>query len=91
MEQIKKWNKRLEKIWLVIAIIASIGAIGYSIIDKGDLEADMPYYLLALIAWGIYWLGKNNFKCNVKKYYRIGFGQRKRIRETLIRLLNPKN
>ena len=44
MEQIKKWNKRLEKIWLVIAIIASIGAIGYSIIDKGDLEADMPYY-----------------------------------------------
>jgi len=54
MEQIKKWNKRLEKIWLVIAIAASIGAIGYSIVDKGDLEADMPYYLLALIAWGIY-------------------------------------
>lgn len=54
MEQIKKWNKRLEKIWLVIAIIASIGAIVYSIIDKGEIEADMPYYLLALIAWGIY-------------------------------------
>jgi len=52
MDSIKKWNNRLEKIWFVIAIIASFLAIIISILDK--FENVQVYYLLALLAWGIY-------------------------------------
>jgi hypothetical protein len=52
MDAIKKWNSRLEKIWLVIAIIGTISAIVISIIDS--FENVEVYYLLALMAWGIY-------------------------------------
>jgi|TARA_B100000497_G_C7641796_1_gene385838 ABC-type nitrate/sulfonate/bicarbonate transport system permease component len=52
MDAIKKWNNRLEKIWFVIAIIASFFAIAISIID--NFENVQVYYLLALLAWGIY-------------------------------------
>ena len=47
MEGLKKWNKRLEKFWLVIAIISTIAALVFSIIDK--FNGDLAYYLLALI------------------------------------------
>ncbi len=52
MDSIKKWNNRLEKIWFVIAIIASFLAIIISILD--NFENVQVYYLLALLAWGIY-------------------------------------
>ena len=52
MEGLKKWNKRLEKFWLVIAIISTIAALVFSIIDK--FNGDLAYYLLSLISWGIY-------------------------------------
>ena len=52
MDSIKKWNNRLEKIWFVIAIIASLLAIIISILD--NFENVQVYYLLALLAWGIY-------------------------------------
>lgn len=52
MDAIKKWNSRLEKIWFVIAILATIFAVVVSIIDS--FEGVEVYYLLALMAWGIY-------------------------------------
>ena len=52
MEGIKKWNKRLEKIWLVIAIISTATAIFFYITD--EFNDDLVYFLLALMAWGIY-------------------------------------
>ena len=52
MEGLKKWNKRLEKIWLVIAIISTATAIFFYITD--EFNYDLVYFLLALMAWGIY-------------------------------------
>tara|TARA_X000000368_G_C22892738_1_gene650404 strand:+ start:428 stop:628 length:201 start_codon:yes stop_codon:yes gene_type:complete len=52
MESLKKWNKRSEKIWLVISILFTISAIYFSIID--DFVNNKAYYLLTVISWGIY-------------------------------------
>ena len=52
MDGLKKWNKRLEKFWLIMAIISTLAAIIFSIIDQ--FNGDLVYYLLALISWGIY-------------------------------------
>ena len=52
MDALRKWNYRLEKIWLVIATIASVLAIIVSLLDK--FQNVEIYYLLAILAWGIY-------------------------------------
>ena len=52
MDVLKKWNKRLEKFWLIMAIISTLSAIIFSIIDQ--FNGDLVYYLLALISWGIF-------------------------------------
>tara|TARA_B100000768_G_scaffold170237_1_gene176462 strand:- start:4127 stop:4327 length:201 start_codon:yes stop_codon:yes gene_type:complete len=52
MESLKKWNKRSEKIWLVISILSTISAIYFSIIDNFD--NNKAYYLLTVMSWGIY-------------------------------------
>ena len=52
MNGLKKWNKRLEKFWLIMAIISTLAAIIFSIIDH--FKGDLVYYLLALISWGIF-------------------------------------
>tara|TARA_B100000780_G_scaffold122756_1_gene86047 strand:+ start:148 stop:348 length:201 start_codon:yes stop_codon:yes gene_type:complete len=52
MESLKKWNKRSEKIWLVISILSTIFAIYFSIIDNFD--NNKAYYLLTVMSWGIY-------------------------------------
>ena len=52
MESLKKWNKRSEKIWLVISILSTISTIYFSIIDNFD--NNKPYYLLTVMSWGIY-------------------------------------
>ena len=52
MEGLKKWNNRLEKIWLGIAIISTIIALYFAIIDQ--FNGDFMYFLLAVMAWGIY-------------------------------------
>ena len=54
MDGLKKWNKRLEKFWLIIAIISTLAAIIFSIIDQ--FNGDLVYYLLALISWGIFFV-----------------------------------
>ena len=52
MDALRKWNYRLEKIWLVIATIASVLAIIVSLLDNfHNIEI---YYLLAILTWGIY-------------------------------------
>lgn len=52
MESLKKWNKRSEKIWLVISILSTIFAIYFSVID--DFDNNKAYYLLTVMSWGIY-------------------------------------
>ena len=52
MDGLKKWNKRLEKFWLIMAIISTLSAIIFSIIDQ--FNGDLVYYFLALISWGIF-------------------------------------
>ena len=52
MESLKKWNKRSEKIWLIISLISTVAAIVISIID--NFNEVKVYYLLSIMAWGIY-------------------------------------
>jgi len=52
MESLKKWNKRSEKVWLIISLISTVAAIVISIID--NLKEVKVYYLLSIMAWGIY-------------------------------------
>ena len=54
MDGLKKWNKRLEKFWLIMAIISTLASIIFSIIDQ--FNGDLVYYLLALISWGIFFV-----------------------------------
>ena len=49
MESLKKWNKRSEKIWLVISIISTISAIYFSFVD--DFANNKAYYLLTIMSW----------------------------------------
>jgi|AACY02.17.fsa_nt_gi hypothetical protein len=56
MESLKKWNKRSEKIWLVISVISTISAIYFSFVD--DFDNNKAYYLLSLMSWGIYLIRK---------------------------------
>lgn len=56
MESLKKWNKRSEKIWLVISVISTISAIYFSYVD--DFDNNKAYYLLSLMSWGIYLIRK---------------------------------
>ena len=59
MDAIKKWNSRLEKIWFIIAIIATIIAFVISIYDyiqTNSLEGVEAYFLLALMSWGVYFI-----------------------------------
>jgi|TARA_B110000967_G_scaffold88460_1_gene91077 hypothetical protein len=52
MESLKKWNKRSEKVWLIISLISTVAAIVISIID--NFKEVKVYYLLSIMAWGIY-------------------------------------
>ncbi|MBL6871967.1 MAG: hypothetical protein ISQ95_05150 [Flavobacteriales bacterium] len=52
MESLKKWNKRSEKVWLLISLISTLAAIVISIID--NFKEVNVYYLLSVMAWGIY-------------------------------------
>jgi len=56
MESLKKWNKRSEKIWLVISVISTISVIYFSFVD--DFDNNKAYYLLSLMSWGIYLIRK---------------------------------
>ena len=52
MESLKKWNKRSEKVWLTISLISTVSAIVISVID--NFKEVKVYYLLSIMAWGIY-------------------------------------
>ena len=56
MESLNKWNKRSEKIWLVVSVISTISAIYFSFVD--DFDNNKAYYLLSLMSWGIYLIRK---------------------------------
>jgi len=66
MESLKKWNKRSEKIWLVISIISTISAIYFSFVD--DFANNGAYYLLTVMSWGIYLIRRGlSFRLGNKK------------------------
>ncbi len=52
MDSIKKWNSRLEKFWLVVAVLSTIAALIFAFID--EFSGIEVYFLLSLMAWGIY-------------------------------------
>ena len=56
MESLKKWNKRSEKVWLIISLISTVAAIVISIIDnlKEKLDRtniDKPNYNVSKLYW----------------------------------------
>ena len=52
MKEIQKWNSRLEKFWLVIAIVSTLGSLVIGFID--NFKGVTAYFLLSLMAWGIF-------------------------------------
>ena len=58
MKEIQKWNSRLEKFWLVIAVVSTLGSLVILVVDNlkvlSTLSLTPAYFLLSLIAWGIF-------------------------------------
>tara|TARA_B100000900_G_C20533826_1_gene697480 strand:- start:924 stop:1124 length:201 start_codon:yes stop_codon:yes gene_type:complete len=52
MKEIEKWNSRLEKFWFFIAIAATIGSLLIHVFS--GFEISKNYYLITLMAWGIF-------------------------------------
>ena len=52
MKEIQKWNSRLEKFWFVIAIISTLGSLTIGFIDQ--FKGVSAYFLLSIMAWGIF-------------------------------------
>ncbi len=52
IENIRKWNKIMEKAWFFIALIASATSIVIGFVDHW--EGVMVYFLLSGLAWGIF-------------------------------------
>tara|TARA_B100001964_G_C13835755_1_gene423567 strand:- start:329 stop:571 length:243 start_codon:yes stop_codon:yes gene_type:complete len=54
IDKIKKWNRILEKVWLVIAILTLLLSIVIGFIDNWVWEKVVTYFLLSGLAWGVY-------------------------------------
>ena len=54
LDRLKKWNSRLEKVWLVIAIITLLISIVIGFMDNWIWRKIATYFLLSGLAWGIY-------------------------------------
>lgn len=52
MKEIEKWNSRLEKFWFYIAIAATLGSVLIGVFD--GFVATRSYFLITLMAWGIF-------------------------------------
>jgi hypothetical protein len=54
MKEIQKWNSRLEKFWFMIAIVSTLGSLVIGFID--EFQGVSAYFLLSLMAWGIFFI-----------------------------------
>ena len=52
MKEIQKWNSRLEKFWLVVAIVSTLGSFVIGVVDS--FQGVSSYFLLSLMAWGVF-------------------------------------
>ena len=54
LDKLKKWNNRLEKVWLIIAIVTLLISVIIGFVDNWDWDKVANYFLLSGLAWGIY-------------------------------------
>ena len=54
IEKIKKWNKILEKVWLVIAFSTLVFSFIIAFIEDWVWNKVTIYFLLSGLAWGMY-------------------------------------
>tara|TARA_B100001939_G_C16585002_1_gene464434 strand:- start:77 stop:319 length:243 start_codon:yes stop_codon:yes gene_type:complete len=54
LDKLKKWNNRLEKVWLIIAIVTLIISVIIGFVDNWEWDKVANYFLLSGLAWGIY-------------------------------------
>ena len=54
LDKLKKWNNRLEKVWLVIAIVTLLISLIIGFVDNWEWDKVANYFLLSGLAWGIY-------------------------------------
>ena len=54
LDKLKKWNNRLEKVWLVIAIVTLLISVIIGFVDNWEWDKVANYFLLSGLAWGIY-------------------------------------
>ena len=54
IDKLKKWNRVLEKFWLIIAIATLLLSIVLGFMDDWVWRKVATYFLLSGLAWGIY-------------------------------------
>ncbi|GEM_PF-5651353 len=54
LDKLRKWNRRLEKVWLVIAIATLLISIVIGFMDNWVWREVATYFLLSGLAWGIF-------------------------------------
>ena len=54
LDKLKKWNNRLEKVWLIIAIVTLIISVIIGFVDNWEWDKVANYFLLSGLACGIY-------------------------------------
>ena len=54
LDKLKKWNNRLEKVWLIIAIVTLLISVIIGFVDSWEWDKVANYFLLSGLAWGIY-------------------------------------
>ena len=54
LDKLKKWNNRLEKVWLIIAIVTLLISLIIGFVDNWEWDKVANYFLLSGLAWGIY-------------------------------------
>lgn len=54
LDKLKKWNNRLEKVWLIIAIVTLLISVIIGFVDNWEWDKVANYFLLSGLAWGIY-------------------------------------
>ena len=54
IDRLKKWNRILEKFWLIIAIATLLLSIVIGFVDDWVWEKVVTYFLLSGLAWGVY-------------------------------------
>ncbi len=52
INNIRKWQKFMEKVWFYVAILATASSLVIGFVDKW--EGVLSYFLLSGLAWGVF-------------------------------------